>query len=119
MNSQSRGMDAFQDDVLQTRDYPGPLFACEAKDRTFPAPWSVDQIPHGCRVLDANQRVLAYVVTGEQSMKEQSGGLSLEEAWRIAGVISSLPELITGPPPGRTKRPWFWRSMRRSNRERI
>jgi hypothetical protein len=31
-------------------------------ERTFPGPWSFDEIPQGYRVLDANRRVIAYVV---------------------------------------------------------
>jgi hypothetical protein len=116
MNSQSRGVGEFHDNVWQSTDYPIPVFACEAgrDDRTFPGPWNIDQIPQGYRVLDANHRVLAYVVTSDQGTKHQSGGLTPEEARRIARVISSLPDLITESPAGRTKRSW-WKSMRGSN----
>jgi len=116
MNSQGRGMGAVQDHVWQGSEYPGPVFACEAgRERTFPDPWGVDQIPQGYRIVDANHCVLAYVVTGDQSTQEKSGGLSQEEARRIARVISSLPELITGPLTARTKRSWLWKTMRGSN----
>lgn len=117
MSSQSHGIGASQDDGFQATDFPAPVWADDAatNERTFPAPWSFDQIPQGYRVLDANHRVLAYVVTGDQTPSEKSGGLTLEEAWRISRVISSLPELITGPRRGRTKRSWFWKSMRGSN----
>jgi hypothetical protein len=76
-------------------------------ERTFPGPWSVDQIPQGYRVLDANRRVLAYVVMGDQGTKNHSGGLSPEETRRIARVISSLPDLIEEPPTALTKRSWW------------
>jgi hypothetical protein len=56
---------------------------------------------------------LAYVVRGDQGTKDHPGGLTLEEARRIARVISSLPDLITEPPTV-TKRFW-WRFMRGSN----
>src|SRR5947209_7588549 len=107
MNSQNRGVCAVQDDVWQSRDYPAPVFDCGAgrSGRTFPGPWSVDQIPQGYRVLDANHRVLAYVVTGDQGTKDHS--LSLEETQRIARVISSLPDLIEERPTGLTKRSWW------------
>jgi len=115
MNSQNPASGGFQDDVWQSRDYPAPILHDEARDeRTFPGPWSIDQIPQGYRVLDANHRVLAYVVTSDQSPKDQSGGLTLEEARRIACVISSLPDLVTESPMGRTKRSW-WKAMRGSN----
>jgi len=97
-------------------DQHSPAFACEASrdERTFPGPWSVDQIPQGYRVFDANRRVLAYVVTGDQGTKNHSGGLTLEEARRIARVFSSLPDLITAPPTRRIKRSW-WKSVCGSN----
>jgi hypothetical protein len=100
MNSHSGGVGELQDNVGQ---------ACGARSnqRTFPGPWSVDQIPQGYRVLDANHHVLAYVVTSDEGTKDQCGGLTLEEARRIARVISSLPDLITEFPMGRTKRSWW------------
>jgi hypothetical protein len=56
-------------------------------ERKFPAPWRLEPIPEGYRVLDANGIVLAYVVP-------QAGGLTLDEAQRIAGVISSIPAVL-------------------------
>jgi hypothetical protein len=47
----------------------------------------LESIPEGYRVLDANGIVLAYVVA-------QAGGLTLDEARRIAGVISSIPVVL-------------------------
>ena len=118
MNSQNPASGGFQDDVWQSRDYPAPILHDEARDeRTFPGPWSIDQIPQGYRVLDANHRVLVYVVTSDHDTGEQSGGLTLEEAGRIARVISSLPELIPDAPRGRTK--WsLWKSIRGSTEQR-
>jgi hypothetical protein len=115
MSSQSRGAFAVEDDVWDSSDYPAPVFDGEPgrDERTFPAPWNVDQIAQGYRILDAEHRVLAYVVAGDQGTKDQSGGLTLEEAQRIARVIASLPDLIIKAPPGRTKRSW-WTSIRRS-----
>jgi hypothetical protein len=54
-------------------------------ERKFPAPWRLESIPEGYRVLDANGIVLAYVVA-------QAGGLTLDEARRIAGVITGSLE---------------------------
>jgi hypothetical protein len=115
MNSQS-SIGEFPNNSRQGTEQPSAVFAREAggDERTFPGPWSVDQIPQGYRVFDANHRVLAYVVTGDQGTKDHSGGLTLEEARRIARVISSLPDLITDPLKGRTKRS-LWKSMRGSN----
>ena len=114
MTSQSRGAFAVNEELLQSRDYP-PAFTCEPDrdERTFPSPWNVDQISQGYRVLDAKHRVLAYIVTGDQGTEDETGGLTLEEARRIARVIASLPDLIIKGPSGRTKRSW-WTSIRRS-----
>jgi len=114
MSSESRVASSKNDEMLQSRDY-SPASACEPgqDERTFPGPWNVDQISQGYRVLDAQQRVLAYVVAGDPGTKDQSGGLTLEEARRIARVIASLPDLILKAPTGRIKRSW-WTSIRRS-----
>jgi hypothetical protein len=101
----------FQDDTWQSTDQHSPVFAEGTDERTFPGPWSVDQIPQGYRVFDANRRVLAYVVTGDHGTNNHSEGLTLEEARRIARVISSLPDLIPESPAGPIKRSW-WKSMR-------
>jgi hypothetical protein len=102
--------------MWQSTDQHSPVFDCEAgrDERTFPGPWSVDQIPQGYRIFDANRRVLAYVVTGDQGTKNHSEGLTLQEAGRIARVISSLPDLITPSPNRRIKRSW-WKSVRGSS----
>ena len=65
MNSLS-SVGKFQDNLWQSTEQPSAVFAREAgrDERTFPGPWSVDQIPQGYRVFDANHRVLAYVVVG-------------------------------------------------------
>jgi hypothetical protein len=35
-------------------------------ERSFPGPWYFEEISEGYRVLDANDRVLAYVVASDQ-----------------------------------------------------
>ena len=35
--------------------------------RRFPAPWTVEQIPGGYKVLDANGQSLAYYVYGRET----------------------------------------------------
>jgi hypothetical protein len=67
---------------------------------------AVEEIPEGYRVLDANDRILAYVAASDQPTEDQSKGWTRDEAWRIASVISSLPELIKKTPAGHTK--WSW-----------
>ena len=112
MNSQS-SVGKFQDNLWQSTEQPSAVFAREAgrDERTFPGPWSVDQIPQA--IAFSMRTTVAYVVTGDQGTKDHSGGLTLEEARRIARVISSLPDLITEPPTV-TKRSW-WKFMRGSN----
>jgi hypothetical protein len=66
-------------------------------ERSFPAPWRFDEIPEGFRVLDANGRVLAYVVAS-QSREAQPKGLTRDEARRVAGVIASLPNVLKSHP---------------------
>jgi hypothetical protein len=75
---------------------PAPVLVSDPAmdERSFPAPWHFEEIPQGYRVLDANDRVLAYVIGSDQPTEGQSKGLTREEAWRIAGIISSLPDLI-------------------------
>jgi hypothetical protein len=75
-------------------------------ERSFPGPWYFEEISEGYRVLDANDRVLAYVVASDQSAGEQSKALTRDEAWQIARVISSLPDVIKNTPAGHTK--WSW-----------
>ena len=36
-------------------------------DRRFPAPWTVEKIPGGLKVVDANAQSLAYVYSRENS----------------------------------------------------
>jgi hypothetical protein len=75
---------------------PAPVLVSDPAmdERSFPAPWHFEEIPEGYRVLDANDRILAYVVASDQPAEDQSKGLTRDEAWRIARVILSLPELI-------------------------
>jgi hypothetical protein len=61
--------------------------------RRFPAPWTVEAIDAGFKIVDANGQVLAYVygyAGGRTGVKE----LSLDEARRIATNIARLPKLL-------------------------
>jgi hypothetical protein len=84
-------------------------------ERTFPGPWSFDEIPQGYRVLDANRRVIAYVVARDPSGIDRSEGLTREEAWRVARIISSLPKLAKETGTGRGKQSWWKWLTRRSD----
>jgi hypothetical protein len=61
----------------------------------FPPPWTVEQIPGGYKVLDANGQSLAYVY-GRETKRDADIAkvLTLDEARRIASNIAKLPTLL-------------------------
>ena len=61
--------------------------------RRFPPPWTVERIPGGFKVLDAEGQSLAYVY-GTEGDPHIGKTLALDEARRIASNISKLPELL-------------------------
>ena len=53
--------------------------------RRFPPPWTVEKIPGGFKVVDANQQSLAYVYSRETlSAAQIANVLTEDEARRIA-----------------------------------
>ena len=63
--------------------------------RRFPAPWSVEQIPGGCKVLDANGQALAYVYARDtKAQADIAKVLTFEDARRAAVNVAKLPELL-------------------------
>ena len=63
--------------------------------RRFPPPWTVEKIPGGFKVLDANQQSLAYVNAREKPGDAQTASvLTEDEARRIANNIAKLPTLL-------------------------
>jgi hypothetical protein len=63
--------------------------------RRFPAPWTVEQIPGGYKVLDANGQSLAYVYGRETKADADTAHvLNMDETRRIASNIAKLPKLL-------------------------
>ena len=63
--------------------------------RRFP-PWTVEKIPGGFKVLDANGQSLAYVHSREtKDAANIAGVLTEDEARRIAANIAKLPLLLS------------------------
>jgi len=61
----------------------------------FPAPWRVETIPNGLKVVDATGLSLAYVYFREQPNDAQIAKvLTEEEAQSIASNIEKLPTLL-------------------------
>ena len=63
-------------------------------ERKFPPPWSVEKIPGGLKVCDANGQSLAYYSRENSSDAHMAKVLTEDEARRIASNIAKLPEAI-------------------------
>jgi hypothetical protein len=64
-------------------------------DRRFPPPWTVEKIPGGLVVQDANGQSLAYVYYRENDSDALVAKvLTEDEARRIAANIAKLPGLL-------------------------
>ena len=64
--------------------------------RRFPAPWTVEVLDGGFKIVDANGQSLAYMsmVTPIRTMHKIAKSLTLDEARRIANNIAKLPNLL-------------------------
>ena len=63
--------------------------------RRFPPPWTIEQIPGGFKVIDANGQSLAYVYSRDNDSDALiSNVLTTDEARRIASNIAKLPNLL-------------------------
>ena len=63
--------------------------------RRFPAPWTVETIDGGFKVVNANGQSLAYVYGhADPRDAEIAKALTLDEARRIAANITKLPALL-------------------------
>jgi hypothetical protein len=64
-------------------------------ERRFPPPWTVETIPGGLVVRDANRQSLAYVYSRKSPADAGTAGvLTEDEARRIASNIAKLPLLL-------------------------
>jgi hypothetical protein len=71
----------------------------EQSTRRFPAPWTVEEIPGGYKVKDANGQSLAYVYGREtRADAETAHVLTMDEARRIATNIAKLPNYLAANP---------------------
>jgi hypothetical protein len=63
--------------------------------RRFSPPWTVEQMPGGYKVKDANGQSLAYVYGRETKADADTARvLTMDEARRIASNIAKLPKLF-------------------------
>ena len=64
-------------------------------ERKFAPPWSVEKIPGGFKVVDANGQSLAYVYSRENpNDAHMAKVLTEDETRRIASNIAKLPTLL-------------------------
>ena len=64
-------------------------------ERRFPPPWTVETIPGGLKVCDANGQSLACVYSRENpNDAHMAKVLTKDEARRIASNIAKLPTLL-------------------------
>jgi hypothetical protein len=73
--------------------------------RRFPPPWTVEQIPVGYKVKDANGQSLAWVYGRESKADADIANvLTMDGARRIAANIAKLPGLLGAVPMGAAQR---------------
>ena len=69
------------------------------RTRRLPSPWTVEQIPGGYKVKDAQGQSLAYVYGREtRADADIANVLTMDEARRIASNIAKLPTYLAANP---------------------
>ena len=64
--------------------------------RRFPAPWTVEALDGGFKIVDSNGQSLAYVYGhADQRDAQVAKALTLDEARRIASNIAKLARLVS------------------------
>ena len=77
------------------RKHTATATTLERPMRRFPAPWIVQKIAGGFKVIDANGQSLAYVYSPEaKDAANIAGELTEDGARRIAANIAKLPALL-------------------------
>jgi len=65
-------------------------------NRRFPPPWSVERLPGGFKVIDANGQSLAYFYARDNDHDANIAKvLTMDEARRMASNFAKLPELLS------------------------
>jgi hypothetical protein len=68
----------------------------EVTHRRFPPPWTVDRLPGGFKVIDANGQSLAYFYARENDHDANTAGvLTIDEARRLASNFAKPPTLLS------------------------
>jgi hypothetical protein len=61
----------------------------------LPSPWTVERLPGGFKVIDADGQSLAYFCARENDHDANTAGvLTMDEARRLASNFAKLPELL-------------------------
>ena len=72
-----------------------PKITMNSKKHDFPAPWTVEAIDGGFKVIDANKQAIAYVYGhADKRDAEVTKSMTLDEARRVASNIAELPKLL-------------------------
>jgi hypothetical protein len=64
-------------------------------NRRFPPPWTVEPLPGGFKVIDANGQSLAYFYARDNDHDASIAKvLTMDEARRLASNFAKLPEML-------------------------